>query len=77
MDDTFKPDYGTGIGTNIGKLIFGKNSDGTVQKWYILGKDGSISGDNTIIFSDRPIEKEVQFCWPKAMLTMARQAKRT
>ena len=61
MDDTFKPDYGTGIGTNIGKLIFGKNSDGTVQKWYILGKDGSISGDNTIIFSDRPIEKEVQF----------------
>lgn len=61
MDDTFKPDYGTGIGANIGKLIFGKNSDGTVQKWYILGKDGSISGDNTIIFSDRPIEKEVQF----------------
>lgn len=61
MNDTFKPDYGTGIGTNIGKLIFGKNSDGTVQKWYILGKDGSISGDNTIIFSDRPIEKEVQF----------------
>lgn len=61
MDDTFKPDDGTGIGTNIGKLIFGKNSDGTVQKWYILGKDGSISGDNTIIFSDRPIEKEVQF----------------
>lgn len=61
MDDTFKPDYGTGIGTNIGKLIFGKNSDGTVQKWYILGKDGSISRDNTIIFSDRPIEKEVQF----------------
>lgn len=61
MDDTFKPDYGTGIGTNIGKLIFGKNSDWTVQKWYILGKDGSISGDNTIIFSDRPIEKEVQF----------------
>ncbi len=60
-DKTFKPDDGTGIGTNIGKLIFGKNSDGTVQKWYILGKDGSISGDNTIIFSDRPIEKEVQF----------------
>lgn len=60
-DKTFKPDDGTGIGANIGKLIFGKNSDGTVQKWYILGKDGSISGDNTIIFSDRPIEKEVQF----------------
>lgn len=61
MDDTFKPDYGTGIGTNIGKLIFGKNSDGSAQEWYILGKDGSISGDNTIIFPDRPIAKEVQF----------------
>ena len=60
MDDTFKPD-GYGKANNIGKLVFGKNSDGTAQKWYILGEDGSISGDNTIIFSDRPIEKEVQF----------------
>lgn len=60
MDDTFKPDDGTGIGTNIGKLIFGKNSDGTAQKWYILGQDGIVS-NNTLIFADRPIAKEVQF----------------
>ena len=60
MDDTFKPDYGTGIGTNIGKLIFGKNSDGTVQKWYILGQDGVVP-NNTLIFADRPIAEKVQF----------------
>ena len=60
MDDTFKPDYGTGIGANIGKLIFGKNSDGTAQKWYILGQDGVVS-NNTLIFADRPIAEKVQF----------------
>lgn len=60
MDDTFKPDYGTGIGTNIGKLIFGKNSDGTVQKWYILGKDYFL-GSNTLIFAASPIKTGVQF----------------
>ena len=60
MDDTFKPDDGTGIGKNIGKLIFGKNSDGTAQKWYILGQDGIVS-NYTLIFADRPIAKEVQF----------------
>lgn len=60
MNDTFKPDDKTGVGTNIGKLIFGKNSDGTAQKWYILGQDGVVS-NNTLIFADRPIAKEVQF----------------
>ena len=60
MNDTFKPDNKTGVGTNIGKLIFGKNSDGTAQKWYILGQDGVVP-NNTLIFADRPIAEKVQF----------------
>ena len=60
MNDTFKPDDKTGVGTNIGKLIFGKNSDGTAQKWYILGQDGVVP-NNTLIFADRPIAEKVQF----------------
>ena len=60
MDDTFKPDYGTGIGTNIGKLIFGKNSKGEAQEWYIIGRDSRIS-DNILIFAASPIATEVQF----------------
>lgn len=31
---------------NKGKLVFGKNSEGKAQEWYILGKDGGVSGDN-------------------------------
>lgn len=44
MDDTFKPGA-DGTAANYGKLKFGKN------RWYILGKDDVISGDNTIIFA--------------------------
>ena len=54
MGDTFKPDaYGNA--TTIGKLVFGKNSDGNPQEWYILGADSKVSGDNTIIFASSPI----------------------
>lgn len=60
MDDTFKPDYGTGIGTNIGKLIFGKNSKGEAQEWYILKKD-YFATQNTLIFAASPITTGVQF----------------
>ena len=60
-DKTFKPDDGTGIGANIGKLIFGKNSDGSAQEWYILGRDIDAGGDNTAIFADRPIAEKIQF----------------
>ena len=55
MDGTFAPDS-NGTATTIGKLVFGKKSDGTTaQEWYILGKDEGVSGDNTIIFAASPI----------------------
>ena len=54
MDDTFAPDS-SGNAMNIGKLVFGKNSEGKSQEWYILGKDIGVSGDNTIIFAASPI----------------------
>ncbi|MGN1152046.1 MAG: hypothetical protein ACI4SN_07815, partial [Lachnospiraceae bacterium] len=57
MDGTFAPDGG-GTPANIGKLVFGKKSDGTTpQEWYILGKDSGVTGgtDNTIIFATSPI----------------------
>lgn len=61
MDGTFAPDSG-GNATNIGKLVFGKKSDGTTaQEWYILGKDEGVSGDNTILFAASPIATEQKF----------------
>ncbi|MDD7026063.1 MAG: hypothetical protein PUI46_03085, partial [Lachnospiraceae bacterium] len=57
MDGTFAPDS-SGNATNIGKLVFGKKSDGTTpQEWYILGADSGVTGgtDNTIIFATSPI----------------------
>ena len=61
MDDTFAPDS-NGNAINIGKLVFGKKSDGvTSQEWYILGKDTGVTGDNTIIFAASPIKNEQVF----------------
>ena len=59
MGDTFKPDS-NGEATTIGKLVFGKNSKGNPQEWYILGADSGVSGgkDNTIIFAANPITGE-------------------
>ena len=57
MDGTFAPDS-SGTPANIGKLVFGKKSDGaTPQEWYILGADSGVTGgtDNTIIFATSPI----------------------
>lgn len=34
MDDTFMPSN-NGTANNIGKIIFGKNSSGDPQEWYI------------------------------------------
>ncbi|MGN0317281.1 MAG: hypothetical protein ACI4E1_05010 [Lachnospira sp.] len=48
MDGTFKFDC-------IGKLIFGKDSNGKPLEWYIGLKDRGVSGDNTIIFAASPI----------------------
>lgn len=44
-----------GTASNYGKLVFGKNSSGQPQEWYILGKDTGVAGDNTIIFAASPI----------------------
>ena len=53
---TFKPDS-NGETTTIGKLVFGKNSDGNPQEWYILGADSGVTegNNNTIIFAASPI----------------------
>ncbi len=60
MDDTFKP-KDDGTADNYGKLVFGKNSSGSAQEWYILGKDEGVSEDNTIIFAASPIAKDQKF----------------
>ena len=51
MGDTFAPNRDA----NIGKLVFGKNSSGEAQEWYILGKDDGVEGDNTVIFAASPM----------------------
>lgn len=58
----FTPDA-NGTATTKGKLVFGKNSDGNPQEWYILGADSGVSGgkDNTIIFAASPIAREQKF----------------
>ena len=38
MDDTFAPKE-DGTAVNYGKIVFGKNSSGAAQEWYILGED--------------------------------------
>ena len=60
MGNTFAPNA-DGTANNIGKLVFGKNSEGSSQEWYILGKDTGVSGDNTIIFAASPIATGQQF----------------
>lgn len=56
MDGTFAPNA-EGTAENYGKLVFGKNSSGNPQEWYILGADSKVSGgtNNTIIFAANPI----------------------
>ena len=60
MDGTFAPDA-DGNATNIGKIKLGKNSDGDVQEWYVLGKDTGVDGENTAIFAASPIAAGVKF----------------
>lgn len=60
MDNTFAPDA-DGNATNIGKIKLGKNSDGNVQEWYVLGKDTGVDGENTAIFAASPIAAGVKF----------------
>ncbi len=60
MDGTFAPNS-SGEATNIGKLVFGKNSSDEAQEWYILGTDKGVSVDNTILFAASPIARGQQF----------------
>ena len=60
MDGTFAPDA-DGNATNIGKIKLGKNSDGNVQEWYVLGRDTGVDGENTAIFAASPIAAGVTF----------------
>ena len=60
MDSTFAPKT-DGTLNNIGKLVFGRNSDREAQKWYILGKDNSVPDDNMMILACTPIAKGRQF----------------
>ena len=51
MDGTFATRNDTGTAANVGVLAFGKNRAKKTQKWYILGKDKYVDGDNTVIFT--------------------------
>ena len=44
-----------------GKIVFGKNSSGSPQEWYILGSDSGVSGDNTAIFAASPMATQKAF----------------
>ena len=56
--NAFKPNS-DGTATTTGKLVFGHNSDGNAQEWYILGADSGVTegNNNTIIFAASPIAK--------------------
>lgn len=60
MDNTFAPNA-DGNATNIGKIKLGKNSDGNVLEWYVLGRDTGVDGENTAIFATSPIAAGVKF----------------
>lgn len=47
--------------SKVGYINFGKNESGTVVKWYILGKDSGIEGENTVLFASTPLQKGVRF----------------
>ncbi len=56
----FTPDS-DGNAAYVGKIKFGKNSEGKDQEWFILGKDSGIDGENTVIFTSGPIAKGQKF----------------
>ncbi len=70
MDSTFAPDNDGHI-TNVGKIKFGKNSDGGAQEWYILGSDSGVAGDNTAIFATSSIGTNQMFQESDASITLA------
>ena len=55
--DVFTP-YNT---SDVGKVVFGKNSEGEPQEWFIVGKDAGVAGDNTMIYAVSPIARKLMF----------------
>lgn len=47
--------------TTVGKIVFGKDSNGDPLEWYILGSDSGVQGENTAIFATSPIATNIQF----------------
>ncbi|MBQ1192807.1 MAG: hypothetical protein IIX45_01645 [Lachnospiraceae bacterium] len=41
--------------TTVGKIVFGKDSNGDPLEWYILGSDSGVKGKNTAIFATSPV----------------------
>lgn len=56
----FTPDA-EGESTTIGKVVFGKDSSGNPLKWYILGQDSGVEGENIAIFTADPIAINLPF----------------
>ena len=60
MDSTFAP-KSDGTASNVCKIALGKDENGNVMQWYVLGKDTGVDGDNTVIFAASPIRTGVKF----------------
>ena len=60
MNETYK-DSSSGEYRHDCMLIFGRNNEGKDQKWYIIGKDDGISGDNIALFAADSIATNVIF----------------
>lgn len=60
MNDTYR-DSSSGHYRHDCMLMFGRNSEGKEQEWYIIGKDDGISGDNIALFAADSIATNVIF----------------
>lgn len=50
-----------GVAEAVGTLIFGKDYNASPMKWYILGKDTTVIGDNIVIFAASAITDKQTF----------------
>ena len=44
-----------GSSDTVGKIVFGKNENGTAQEWYIAGSDSTVQNDNIMLFVTSPM----------------------
>ncbi len=49
------------INLTTGKIIFGKNENGSAQEWYLLGKDANVSGNNVVMVAANPMKDSQVF----------------